>query len=270
MEQPTQLATSRPKSCALPEAWIERLFARFEAMYGARFADAWKGCNLANVKAVWAETLGALTRDELATGVAACQKKPFPPTLPEFITLCRPPIDFEDAFLFAVRQMARRDRGDDEWPVPAVFWAAVQIGSFDLRNSSWATIEKRWRRVLQAEIDKGEWQPIPPRSVALPAPGGTSPRPEVVSVIAERVAGDMTMGGRLDLLVWAKRPRSGLAWRAVLDGAKQHEGLRECVEQAIESGIATREGELLRRWDGFERVVCDGDHHLNRPRFAAA
>ncbi len=91
--QPTNqtLATSLPKSSALPEEWIERLFARFEAMYGARFADAWKGCDLRNVKFVWAETLGSLSRDELSAGVAGCMTREWPPTLPEFVTLCRQP-----------------------------------------------------------------------------------------------------------------------------------------------------------------------------------
>lgn len=91
--QPTNqtLATSRPKSSALPEEWIERLFARFEAMYGARFADSWKGCDLRNVKIVWAETLGSLSRDELSAGIAGCMTREWPPTLPEFVKLCRQP-----------------------------------------------------------------------------------------------------------------------------------------------------------------------------------
>ena len=91
--QPTNqtLATSQPKSSALPEEWIERLFARFEAMYGAKFADAWKGCDLRNVKIVWAETLGSLSRDELSAGIAGCMTREWPPTLPEFVKLCRQP-----------------------------------------------------------------------------------------------------------------------------------------------------------------------------------
>ena len=81
--------TSQPKSSALPEQAISRLFARFEAMYGAKFADAWKGCDIRNVKAVWAETLGALSREELAAGVSGCMGREWPPTLPEFVKLCR-------------------------------------------------------------------------------------------------------------------------------------------------------------------------------------
>ncbi len=91
--QPTNqtIATSRPRSSALPDEWIERLFSRFEAMYGARFADAWKGCDIANVKSFWAETLGSLSRAEISAGVAGCMAREWPPTLPEFVKLCRQP-----------------------------------------------------------------------------------------------------------------------------------------------------------------------------------
>ena len=64
MQPKTQrLATSPPKSSALPEPWIERLFA-LRGDVRRRFADAWKGCSIAHVKAVWAEDLG-VQQDEL-------------------------------------------------------------------------------------------------------------------------------------------------------------------------------------------------------------
>jgi hypothetical protein len=91
MNQNPSSETSPPKPSALPEAWIERLFGRFEALYGAKVADAWKGCDLRNVKVVWAEALGSLSRDELSAGIAGCMTREWPPTLPEFVKLCRQP-----------------------------------------------------------------------------------------------------------------------------------------------------------------------------------
>jgi len=117
--------------------------------------------------------LADLSRDELARGMAACRESKYPPTLPEFRSLCRPPVDFEAAFVEAVQQMRLRDTGEDHWSSPAVFWAAATIGSFDLRNATWGALEKRWKKVLQAELNKGEWQPIPARALALPAPTTT-------------------------------------------------------------------------------------------------
>ena len=76
---------------ALPEKWIDKLFERLEALYGARFHDAWRGVDLANVKRTWAEKLAdfASMPDCLKSALDACDEKPWPPTLPEFLALCR-------------------------------------------------------------------------------------------------------------------------------------------------------------------------------------
>lgn len=160
--------------------WVDRLFGRLSAMYGARFADMWAGLDLAVVKAAWAEDLGDLATDEIARGVSACKLRDWPPTLPEFLALCRPALDPEQAFSEAVQQMALRDQGRDRWSHPAIYWAAITVGSFDLRNASWSAIKGRWSRLLQAELSKGEWPEVPPRMAALPAPGETMPDPAKV------------------------------------------------------------------------------------------
>ena len=166
--QSVSVATSQ--SHQLPDSWIEKLFQKMEDRYGDLWATRYGLFPRDRVKQTWAEDLGDLSGEEVARGVAACRTAKFPPTLPEFRSLCRPPIDFEIAYHEAVQQMSARESGKDRWTSPAIFWAAVTIGAFDLRNGSWQSLEKRWRKVLQAEIDKGEWQPIPVRAVALPAP----------------------------------------------------------------------------------------------------
>ena len=166
----TTSASSMPKPSALPEHWIAKLFDRFEAFYGDLWVTRYGGSDLAKVRRIWGEELADLSGEEIALGVKACRGAKFPPTLPEFRQLCRPPIDFEQAYAEAVEQMRLREDGKDRWSHPSVFWAAVTIGSFDLRNCAWKVVEARWRKVLQAELDKGEWQPIPPRAVALPPP----------------------------------------------------------------------------------------------------
>lgn len=179
------MSATSPAQPTAPDEWIEKRFAWFAAMWGSKFADLWRGCNLAEVKALWAKELSALTPEERARGYAACRTRDWPPTLPEFLKLCRPPVDFESAYREAVEQMAKRDMGADTWLSPAIFWAAVTIGAFELRNSTWNAIEKRWRRVLQAELDKGEWPPIPPRALAIEAPKVT---PATSEAVAQRLA----------------------------------------------------------------------------------
>lgn len=77
----------------LPTPWIERLFARFEGMYGAKFHDAWRGTDLANVKAVWAEDLaGFADKPEcIRAAIEMCKDSgsPWPPASPEFLAMCR-------------------------------------------------------------------------------------------------------------------------------------------------------------------------------------
>lgn len=76
----------------LPAAWIDRLFARLIAFYGSqKVGTMWVDAGMAEVKAVWAEQLG---RFEPASIAGALQRlvdggSQWPPTLPEFVELCR-------------------------------------------------------------------------------------------------------------------------------------------------------------------------------------
>ncbi len=90
-----QSATSLAKHSALreplPEAWIDRLFSRFHAMYGNKFAAMWEGTNPHDVKAVWAEELAGF-RDMphcIKHALDACMDSDWPPSLPTFVKSCR-------------------------------------------------------------------------------------------------------------------------------------------------------------------------------------
>lgn len=85
-------STLPAKLSALPESWIDELFGHMGAYYGSLFADRWKDNNIAEVKRVWAESLANFSdnpkcfRAALKSMIDECQ---FPPTLPEFVALCR-------------------------------------------------------------------------------------------------------------------------------------------------------------------------------------
>lgn len=167
-------------------AWIERIFGKLSGIYGSKFADLWRGCDIERVKRTWAEALAGYSPDEIRRGIDACMTRVFPPTLPEFLMLCRPPIDYEAAYYEAVEQLQKRDAGADRWSHPAIYWAATRIGSFDLRNSTWGGIKARWISALQAEMANGEWPAVPPHRKALPAHGDVSvPKEEARRRIAE-------------------------------------------------------------------------------------
>ena len=167
--------------------WIERLFDRLSGFYGSKFGEMWRGCDIESVKQTWAEALAGYTPEEIRAGLDACLSRIFPPTLPEFRMLCRKPIDFEATFYEACEQLQKRESNQDKWSHPSVYWAAVSIGNFDMRNSTWGHIRERWIRALNIELDKGQWPDVPERLEALPAPGKTFTNPEVAKARLEAI-----------------------------------------------------------------------------------
>lgn len=75
----------------LPDSWIERLFERMSGLYGSKFSALWEGSNPEVVRRVWAEKLAGFQTmpGAIKEALDALDSKPFPPTLPEFIALCR-------------------------------------------------------------------------------------------------------------------------------------------------------------------------------------
>jgi hypothetical protein len=157
--------------------WIEKIFQKMASRYGARFADAWHGCDLEVVKADWADDLAGYMPSEIAAGLDRMKAKPFPPTCPEFLLLCRPALDPDTAYHEAVREYRKRfDKGDDTWSRPEIFWAAQTIGHHDLMNTPYDRMRGRWRDALT----NAKRDPIPERLVALPASGEVRADPEHV------------------------------------------------------------------------------------------
>lgn len=156
---------------AIPDSWVEKLFERMVGLYGNKFLDMWGKTDLLQVKAIWAQELGKLTREEIAKGANALIKQEWCPTLPQFIKLCRTDIDAVIAYYEAVNGIVNREKGEmGEWSHPAIFWASVKVGAFDLKNQTYSNIKARWERALDEEINKGQWADIPQAQIALPAP----------------------------------------------------------------------------------------------------
>ncbi|WP_342704253.1 hypothetical protein OHZ10_08055 [Burkholderia arboris] len=74
---------------AVPQKWVETIFATMAAFYGARFADLWRGSKTAEVKRVWGVELAKLSADQMRAGRENLTALPKPPTLPEFVGFCR-------------------------------------------------------------------------------------------------------------------------------------------------------------------------------------
>lgn len=152
-------------------SWVEALFLKLAARYGTLFLDRYAGVPQQLLIAEWSVELAGYTPDEIRRGLDGCRALKFPPTLPEFLALCRPPIDAHAAFTEAIDNLAKREHGQNPaWSHPGIYWAAQAVGVFDLKQSTYAAIKPRWERALADQMSRREWAPIPVAYVPLPPP----------------------------------------------------------------------------------------------------
>lgn len=86
------MSTPNPKRPALPPAAVERLFARFTAIYGAqKMAGVWGNVDVAERNATWSEGLSRYSLDVVGDAVRelAGEGTGWPPSLPEFAAVCQ-------------------------------------------------------------------------------------------------------------------------------------------------------------------------------------
>jgi len=213
---PTSSMSMPAKSC--PLAWVERLFERLSGMYGARFADMWAGSDLEAVKAIWSEDLAGYSGEEIRCGIAACKSKAWPPTLPEFLLLCRPVVEAERAWHQArVGAEARKAGEKGVWPNKAIFWAYAEFGAFDLINGAYHVHQKRWQEILEKKMCAecaGQLDVIPEIVPGLPVPQPIS-REEARKRLCEIT--EATSLFSFDPLGWAKCPQKYSAKVAIID-----------------------------------------------------
>ena len=162
-------STSPKQLPALDESWVERIFQRMENFYLSLWKDRFGDIPRERVKRAWGEELAGYSANEIKRGLETCKTMKFPPTLPEFLTACRPVIDPRTEWAEACEQMRIRleGKGGDTWTRPQVYWAAVSIGWYDLNSTAWEQIKTRWTNALA----KAKPDAIPEYLAALPAPG---------------------------------------------------------------------------------------------------
>jgi hypothetical protein len=203
-------------------AWVERLFQRFFAMYGSRFTSMWSSPDEGmrhQVKEVWAEGLLGYSGSEIRQGLAACKSKIWPPTLPEFLLLCRPAIDVERSWYEAKTGAQERQTGKNgQWSSLAVFWAYVEFGSFDLLHGVYETHKKRWQMILEkkvAEERAGQLAVVPELAPELPCPRAETAMPNSIKERLRALTSGQTPLDQ-DPLRWARRAGSDLAKRMIV------------------------------------------------------
>lgn len=88
-EQTSATLPARPS--ALPDAWIAKIFDHMSGLYGSQFADKWANSNIDSVRSLWAAKLAGFRDmpESIKEALDALDNKPYPPSLPEFLELCR-------------------------------------------------------------------------------------------------------------------------------------------------------------------------------------
>lgn len=205
--------------------------------YGKKFTDQWSGSSPSDLREHWASELTGYTPREIKRGLAAMEAQEWPPTLPAFKKLCRPPINHTVAYYEAIAGVQARAIGEmGKWSHPATFWAAMPL-SFDLSSQTYSQIKARWEAALDEQMARGEWEPIPNPTLALPAPG----RAEMSKESAAEMMRQLEASGatkkatdRIDHKRWAKKIMQRIA-----DGDKtvtmiQGQFAREALNQKEE------------------------------------
>lgn len=85
-------ALAKPSQANQPGStdWVERLFLRFQTMYGSLWIDRWRDAPMPLVKAEWKEALSRFDLPTIKLALDWCgEHQKFPPTLPEFIVACK-------------------------------------------------------------------------------------------------------------------------------------------------------------------------------------
>ena len=134
-------------------------------MYGNRLATMWAGSDVGLVKREWSEALAEFSGAELQLGIVSARVRDWPPTLGEFLAMCRPAPPYEALFIAA--QRGTRDS-------PIAYWAAQAFGNFDLRTATWSKARQRWAECVDSVTRAHDLPPVPAHDqLALPAPGQT-------------------------------------------------------------------------------------------------
>lgn len=123
---------------AIPQRWVERLFATMEATYGARFADLWRGTDAAVVKRQWGVELAKLTSAQLKAGRENLMALVKVPTLPEFVAHCKQ--SRTDAVSQATPKLEFAPRMSPEQAAQnlAKVHAGIQAVRMDQASAGWA------------------------------------------------------------------------------------------------------------------------------------
>jgi hypothetical protein len=139
---------------------IERLFNRMGRLYLTKWTHSFKGdADIKSWALEWSQEFvrHGITPHMILPAIERCstEYEDWPPNCPQLIAMCRPVIDYEQAFNEAVQEMRKRSVGEDRWAHPAIYWAAMDFGWYDLRQATYGQAAHRWKKLLDKHLMAG-------------------------------------------------------------------------------------------------------------------
>ncbi|MFM0662973.1 replication protein P [Paraburkholderia sediminicola] len=189
---------------------LDHLYNRLDGIYPTRWKAQFPNERaIENWREAWAEAFEEERIDTrmVSDALRMCRKThDWPPSLAEFLKACKPIINVDAALHEAVNQMHARQLCKDQWSDPAIFWAAVKVGEFDLLSLPFAALKPRFEAAL-TNVREGEVLPVPARVPALQAPGKSEStreygRQRLNELSASNLIRKVSQGGNL---AWAYR-----------------------------------------------------------------
>ena len=198
-------AHSKLNGMSLMDHLFNRLNGAYPNKWRANFRDEQA---IDDWRHAWAEAFDdeRITPSDVALGIKNCRRMyDWPPSLTEFLRACRPHLEPDVAFFEAVRGLQARERGQQgEWSHPAIFFAALAVGQYEMRNEAYQQLKSRWEKALSDQLSLGNWPEVPPVLEALPAPDRTEEGRAQARKISAIASGAMAKKGA-DHKRWAKR-----------------------------------------------------------------
>lgn len=183
---------------------MDWLFGEIYGLFGNQFLDKFrsghivdgKDTGIENMKAIWATKIreNGLKLSDIKRGLKGCERCKFgAPSWPDFLELCRPTPNVDEALTEAIAQLHARQEGKDEWSHPAIYHAAMKVGYFEMTTLSHSALRPRFETALKKALD-GPLVPVPPKFAELAAPAPVQQTIEIADVKAKIAeVRDMTM-----------------------------------------------------------------------------
>lgn len=185
----SQTSSSMQSSNAQPINPMDWLFGEIYGLFGNQFLDKFRSghvvdgldTGIENMKSIWATKIreNGLKLSDIKRGIKGCERCKFgAPGWPDFLELCRPTPNVDEALSEAITQLNARQTGNDVWSHPAIYHAAMKVGYFEMTQLSHSALKPRFEAALRKCLE-GPVVPVPPKFAELEAPKPTFEQKEI-------------------------------------------------------------------------------------------